>query len=405
MSTLVHIIPQLPPAIDGVGDYCWNLWKHWPADGSDWQFGVVHGAEDTRATWPEAKVRNFSLNAASLAATLEQSSCETVVLHYVGYAYQPKGIPIWLPKALRGWRKTKGANRRLIVMFHEMYARSSPLRSPFWVAPFARRIIRELVELADAWVTSCDRYFQQLTTDFGARKTTGRIIPIPSNIPAPAGIRNRDRGSDRLNVVIFGLARTRLWALERHWNFLRALHQNGQIEQIMLVGKRPNTEEEQDWAAFAQRIGEGITWRKRFDLATSEISSELAQHEIGLLANEPDILTKSGVFAALATHGVVPVVSTPANESLPDRFRDAVVANDDSALIPHLSEWLRNAAMLRSRREQLLSYAAHELGWPGIAQSWARVLAQASGSRANPASAISSKSVRTIATDTMGVQA
>jgi hypothetical protein len=404
MSTLVHITPQLPPAIDGVGDYCWNLWKHSPAGGTDWQFAVVHGAEDTRATWPEAKIRNFSLNASSLAAALEQSSCETVVLHYVGYAYQPKGIPIWLPKALRDWRGTNGANRRLIVMFHEMYARSSPLRSPFWVAPFARRIIRELVELADAWVTSCDRYFQQLTTDFGAPKTMGRIIPIPSNIPAPAGIGELDCGTNRLNVVVFGLARTRLWALERHWQLLRALQQNGQIEQITLVGKRPNAEEEQAWAEFSQKIGEGITWRKRFDLATSEISSELSEHEMGLLANEPDILTKSGVFAALATHGVVPVVSTPANEPLPERFKNAVLANDDSASIPHLSELLQDKAALHSRRTELLSYASRELAWPGIAQSWARVLAQANGSRATSVSAVSAN-VRAIATDSMEVRA
>ena len=380
MSTLIHITPQLPPAIDGVGDYCWNLWKHWPVADADWQFLVARGAEDTRGAWPEAKVREFNLNAASLANALEQSGAETVVLHYVGYAYQPKGIPVWLPGALRqlhcggnGNDASSKQNRRLVVMFHEMYARSSPLRSPFWVAPFARKIIRELVTLSDAWVTSCERYFRQLTTEFNAQPSEGRIIPIPSNVPARVMTASNKRFDGPLRIAVFGLARTRLWALERHWRLLGAMQQAGRLEHVTLVGKRPGPEDERSWQEWANRIGSDVRWRKRFDLSTTEISQELEQHDLGLLANEPDILTKSGVFAALATHGVIPIVSTPSNEALPANLSNGILANDDSAALPQIVQSLHNAEQLQSRREQLLAFATRELAWPGIAQSWASV--------------------------------
>ena len=380
MSAFVHIIPQLPPAIDGVGDYCWNLWKHWLEPELDWGFLVARGAEDTRAMFPEAPVNTFGLNAASLTEALERGSCRTAVLHYVGYAYQPKGIPVWLPRALRDWRYGAAAHkpslltgRRLVVMFHEMYARSSPLRSPFWVAPVARRIIRDLARISDTWVTSCERYFGQLSGEFGAQPNAGRIIPIPSNIPAPFKI-DWPPSRGKLRIVVFGLAKTRIWALERHSKLLRALHQADLIEHVTLAGQEPLPEDERMWRHLAARIGSNVEWRTRFNLLAEDISAELVQHDVGLLANEPDVLTKSGVFAALAAHGVVPIVSTPAREPLPERFRPSVLANDDDRNIEQLVQLLREPSALNQRREHVRALAARELGWPGIARSWSEVL-------------------------------
>jgi hypothetical protein len=223
MNSLVHIAPQLPPAINGVGDYCRNLWQHWPEPQPGWTFFVMHGAEETRATWPEVSVHEFPPGKAPLAVALERSESDTAVLHYVSYGFHPKGVPLWLPGAFREWKRA-APQRQLVTMFHEMYARSSPLRSPFWLAPWAREIIRELVELSDLWTTSCERFFVQLTSEFAADSARGRIIPIGSNIPV-ASRRNAaaDRESRKLNIVLFGLAKTRLWALERHWHLLRAL--------------------------------------------------------------------------------------------------------------------------------------------------------------------------------------
>ena len=373
MNTLLHIAPQLPPAIDGVGDYCWNLWRHWPESETCWQFLALHGVSATRELWHETKIGGFNADADSLYRALETTGAQTVVLHYVGYGFQPKGIPVWLPGALRRWREGQ-ASRRLVTMFHEMYAHSSPLRSPFWVAPFARKIIRELVQLSDAWITSCDRYFDQLVNEFGACVELGRIIPIGSNISVGSE-RSKTQGTDgKLKLVSFGLARTRLWALERHWKLLRHLNERGVLDCITLLGKHGEAEDARAEDSFIQRIGPGVNWRRRFDLSSEEISLELLQHDFGVVANEPDILTKSGVFAALASHGVVPIVATPPGAVLPDLLRHAVLANDDDKLLPGTAQSLREAERMEPLCENLLVLASRELSWPRIAQSWTEVL-------------------------------
>ncbi len=375
MSDVVHIAPQLPPAIDGVGDYCSNLWRHWPERLPNWKFLVIRGAQDAAAFWPEVQINQFGPSENSLRAALERSNCETAVLHYVGYGFQPKGIPVWLPGAIAAWKKS-GTQRRLFTMFHEMYARSSPFRSPFWVAPMARKIIRELVGLSNAWVTSCERYFEQLTHEFAASSDNGRIIPIGSNIPldmAGTWIDRNDRNGTPFRFVVFGLAKTRLWALERHWRLLRALNEAGSIEFITLLGKHNEPEEEREWQRLKMKIGEGVKWRTRFDLSTTEISHELVAHHFGLLANEPDILTKSGVFAALAGHGTIPIVSTPAKAPLPASLEPLVLANDDVQNISVLTR-LRNPEHWQQMRYGLLEFSGAELAWNRITEKWCRLV-------------------------------
>jgi hypothetical protein len=301
-----------------------------------------------------------------------------VLLHYVGYAYQPKGIPVWLPGALEQWKRG-GAQRRLVTMFHEMYARSSPLRSPFWVTPFARRILRRLATISDAWVTSCNRYFRQLTTEFSAPPSRGRIIPIGSNVPVASMLPRKwgdgDATTRKYRFVLFGLAKTRLWALEKHQCLLRALGEAGMIEHVTLLGKHPESEDERTWQRFAEAAGKNISWRKRFDVSSADLSVELAEHDFGFLANEPDILTKSGVFAALATHGVIPIVAGGRNRSLPRILADAAVVNPDTKqTVPKLLDVIRDSNGLRQTRERLLARATRELAWPRITQTWKNVL-------------------------------
>lgn len=381
MTSLVHITPQLPPAIDGVGDYAANLWRHWPTAPRDWKFLVTRGADATRQAWPEVAVREFSLTGSALTAALEESGSEVAVLHYVGYAYQPKGMPVWLPGAIQRW-KSAHSNRRLVTMFHEMYARSTPLRSPFWVAPFARKIISELVQLSDAWVTSCDRYNNQLINEFSARAELGRMLPIGSNIPLAIPIRPSKTIDAKLRIVLFGLAKTRLWALERHWQFLRAMSEAGLMESITLLGKSNEPEDDRAWQSFADKIGGSVPWLKRFDLTNEEISRELVAHDLGLLANEPDVLTKSGVFAALATHGVIPILSAASPASLPAFTLDAVFSNDDTGKnIEALLAAMRDSPRLERMREQLLKTTADRLAWPRITECWHEVVHRLSSPR------------------------
>jgi hypothetical protein len=373
MNTIVQIAPQLPPAVDGVGDYSWQLAGHWPVAETRFRFLVLHGAEATRAHAADADVSAFAPDASSLHEALEKSGARVAVLHYVGYGYQPKGIPVWLPAALEEWRH-EGSARRLVTMFHEMYATSSPLRSPFWVKPWAQRIMQRLVNASDAWVTSCSRYFDWLGNEFHAEPARGMLLPIAPNVPAAA-----DADLDRLwpiefgrklRVAIFGLPKTRLDALARHQELLSALVRAEVAESILLIGKSDvSPRYTKRLRGFQRRIGG--EWRTHSDLPPAQAAEVLASCDVGCVANDVTTLTKSGVFAALAINAVACVAAGHNASLLPEPFNQFVILNDERPQsIDDLIRELKEAAQMTVRRRLTREMARAELSWTRVAASW-----------------------------------
>src|SRR5205807_1305856 len=74
------IAPRLPPAVDGLGDYCRRLWESWPGGTPAWSFLVADGAEASRARWPEVRIE--ALAPAALAGQLTALGVRTVALQY-----------------------------------------------------------------------------------------------------------------------------------------------------------------------------------------------------------------------------------------------------------------------------------------------------------------------------------
>jgi hypothetical protein len=156
-----------------------------------------------------------------------------------------------------------------------------------------------------------------------------------------------------------------------------ALAGAGLIEHVTLLGKQPEPEDERAWQQFAIAMKGKVSWRKQFDLSAADVSRELAEHDCGLLANEADILTKSGVFAALAAHGVIPVVAGGGTRGPSPAFDRAVLINDESGeSTTAVLEALANPAACRERREQLLAFVRARLAWPRITESWNAMLGE-----------------------------
>ena len=93
-------------------------------------------------------LKNFSRGLRDLDA-------ETVLLHYSGYGYAPRGAPLWLVEGLERWKEHR-ARRRLIVMFHETWASGLPWQSSFWLCPLQRWCVARIARLADAVVTNTE---------------------------------------------------------------------------------------------------------------------------------------------------------------------------------------------------------------------------------------------------------
>src|SRR5262249_25616277 len=123
-----------------------------------------------------------------LADTLQLLSAETdaraVVLHFSGYGYQERGVPVWLVQGFRIWNRRAG-RVPLLTIFHELYATGQPWQSAFWLSPLQREIARSILNLSSAAITTTDLYSKRLSEwrDGNASKITA--IPVFSNVGEP----------------------------------------------------------------------------------------------------------------------------------------------------------------------------------------------------------------------------
>ena len=94
-----------------------------------------------------------------LADTIQLLSAETnaraVVLHFSGYSYEKRGVPVWLVQGLRIWSRRAG-RVPLLTIFHELYATGRPWQGAFWVSPLQKRIARSILNLSSAAITPID---------------------------------------------------------------------------------------------------------------------------------------------------------------------------------------------------------------------------------------------------------
>jgi hypothetical protein len=141
---IIQIVPRLPPAADGLGDYALNLAHQMRQD-----FGIKTHFIVGDPWWVgEAQIEGFSISkvprqSANIFLSLlesERFSSATVLLHYVNYGYAKRGCPIWLVEGLERWRNTT-VTRSLMTMFHEVYAFGfPPWTSSFWLSPLQRNL-------------------------------------------------------------------------------------------------------------------------------------------------------------------------------------------------------------------------------------------------------------------------
>src|SRR6266508_864159 len=147
---IIQIVPKLPPSISGVGDYAYLLARELrAAQDIDTRFVVCD------PSWQGAKdLDGFTvsrINDRRADILIEQiSDCgmpSVLVLQYAGYGYQKRGCPVWLVKALDEWKR-QDSMRRVLVMFHELYASGPPWRSSFWTSRVQRALVKSLALLS-----------------------------------------------------------------------------------------------------------------------------------------------------------------------------------------------------------------------------------------------------------------
>lgn len=248
----------------------------------------------TGGVWDYASLVGNPLGAPpiELTRTTDTSSMkgDFLLLHFSGYGFQKRGIPLWLVKKVRALRKQF---RGLGIVFHELFATGPVWGSAFWLSSCQQKIARDLLLEADFWITNRDEAARWLLDH--SQAAPYRVLPVLSNVGEPAVI-NMQR---QPTMVVFGSSGAR--AKVYQWgdgDIFRCAKRLGL--QVHDIG--PTLEDK-----LAQRLEqEGTIVHGR--LPPEEVSIALSNASYGAVVYESEMVSKSSVFAAYCAHALCPVL-------------------------------------------------------------------------------------------------
>jgi hypothetical protein len=307
---VIQIVPRLPPAIDGLGDYAFYLAKQlrndWEID-SRFVVGNPQWKSEQEIGFPVLTVDERS--SASLLEALQspsRSSISSVLLHYVGYGYARRACPFWLIRGLEQWKR-ECPGRRLITVFHEIYAFGPPWASSFWTSPFQRLLARRLAVISDQIVTPT-RMYARILEKF-CHSFPNRVISMPvfSNVGEPAGVRPQHERKNQ--IIVFGNVYQRSQVYGHHLEALIYTCRTLKLDRIVDVG--PTLEVKSKFPLPFTQLGKQ---------SAVDVSALLLSSRVGFLTYFDGYLAKSGIFAAYCAHGMLPVLPCR-NASEPDGIR------------------------------------------------------------------------------------
>lgn len=301
MAGLVHIVPRMPPMVDGVGDYAINLAKClFNYCGISSRFIVADPA------WPESEQCNGfpahklkSINSIELSDCLKSYSGNVFLLHYVGYGFNTRGVPGWL---LEGLNQCGGL--RLITFFHEIWATGKPWSSAFWLHPMQRYLVHQIAKLSDRVLTSNRRMAMLI----GGNVCT---LPIPSNLAAVAVPQIACPGIPPWRVVLFGKVPNRIQNIKANTGFLRKLHENNLLKYVEITGECSNTfpNPSEDVACLVKILPSNMI-RVQQNSSPERIMNSFGQSDFSVWHYPGSLLTKSTVFMTSISCGCPVILPT-----------------------------------------------------------------------------------------------
>ncbi|HEY9299098.1 MAG TPA: hypothetical protein VIQ31_22625, partial [Phormidium sp.] len=296
---IISIVPRLPPAIDGVGDYALNLARQLRKDFDIKTHFIVGNPTRVEATdtqeFPANQVKRHSTDNLLLLLPNNCQQTSTVLLHYVGYGYAKRGCPFWLINGLEQWRSAN-VNCSLVTMFHEVYATGPIWASSFWLSPLQKNLAIRLSRLSDRCLTSKQGYAQMLRELSAGKQIEIPTLPVFSNIGEPESVPPLAARSKRL--VIFGGSSNRQRVYQRSRSALERTCQELEIEEIFDVGPPTGLD-----ISSINGIPV-ITMGKR---TAAEISDILLNSIAGFFDYHTEYLAKSTIFAAYCAHKLIPI--------------------------------------------------------------------------------------------------
>jgi hypothetical protein len=300
-TSLIQLVPGLPPRIDGIGDYAlelarrlrqnYNINTAFIVGDPDWIGGEIDGFCVTKVS---------QRNPAELLAAVDrceqdlQSEAVPLLVQFAPYGYQKRGYPLWLQHALAHYAKLKP--NLLNFAHHELEVHCRrPWSSAFWVSPFQKNLIKHLVKLGNFQYTNAEESRYKLE-----RWGSGRISLLPnfSTIGEPAA--NPEYSRRQKHIIVFGRGAQRQWTYLRGREMLQAACKLVGAEKIVDIGPPipgDNTSAVGDVPIL--RCGR---------LEGEEVSQWMGSSLATFTYYPIPLLTKSSIHAVSCAHGTIPFI-------------------------------------------------------------------------------------------------
>ena len=301
LMQLITIATGLPPRIDGVGDYALSLSRiikrglatetHFIIGNPAWS--GAEAVEGFSVTKLEDRSRTSLVN---LLRAKSQNDA-SLLLHYSGYGYAMRGCPRWLVEGLEQWRN-ESESRRLITVFHELYASGPPWTSAFWLSPLQKKLAARIARLSDHSITSLKLYADLLAGFRGGDRAGIVSLPVFSSIGEPEITLPLNERARRL--VVFGTRGRREQVYKRSAAQVNRICRRLGITELLDIGRPVEFDLSQMIDVPVKVCGE---------LAGNEVSELLSDSIAGVIDYPAGMLGKSTIFAAYAAHRVIPIVA------------------------------------------------------------------------------------------------
>jgi hypothetical protein len=224
----------------------------------------------------------------------------TILLQYVGYGYQKRGCPAWLARGLHAWKSDGGKTdvvfspeRRLLTMFHELFATGPFWSSVFWTAPVQKWVAKSLALLSDQHFTNLNLHARVLENFSLKKKFSIPVLPVFSNVGEPEPLPGWNERQPKM--IVFGSAGWRRNVYSEHKSDLEKACRAMGLDEIVDIGAPVEIPQ------LSVRVSKcGV-------LSSAEISHEMSNARAGFFTCPAHCLGKSGIFAAYTAHGLVPV--------------------------------------------------------------------------------------------------
>jgi hypothetical protein len=302
MPAIVQIVPRRVAQPEGIGDYATLLANSlFERAGCTSAFVLGTPAEvepPVKDAWLNSPVTRRKGNALAkqLTRLCHETAANAVVLHVAGYGYQKRGAPYWLLNGMKKWRQ-KQPRICLIGIFHELFAFNRVWNSSFWLTRAQRYIASELWRLCDYGLTTNETYAGDLAAWRTITQSQLKVLPVVSNVGEPETVMPFLQRPAQM--AVFGAAGVEQGIYskpisEQSTAITTALA----IHNVIDIGERKMTVPGRLGPALVAPMGR---------LSGRLVSRHLLACRYGLLNYDVGRLGKSGVFAAYAAHGVIPI--------------------------------------------------------------------------------------------------